>query len=334
MNYINSLICLAILWQPILRTRVCQAESFASLYPAMEFSDSQMVTAIIAPGNHAKTNDPVTRISVFTRYTPGNEQGITNKNSPASMRSGRVRLAAAFELDYEPELVRLSNAHIALVDQHGVNRNWLHNNAAIRLVSLAGSDEIRIGLSQLFPDAEYAYQSEYRLGWLANAWFSSDGRCFFIAIKKRKGATTFDVLRSISTVDGSIKVIGSASLDGVFQQCESRFHATLFDVAIDQCNKSLERIARSIWHNKDESANVRLHAAGYLYWQSRDNDAVSYIRSVADLATVVQGVTLVNGAELIVEYDDDPITFALNFVRRHECEVDETNASEPLGNEK
>lgn len=212
---------------------MCYAESYAPFPPTIEFSPSRMVTAVVLPMPKNEDFHEQVNVSVFTRFNSSRPPGLGYKRAPASLHSGAVEAKAELQLKYTPSAVRVSDAHIALVDRYGVNRNWLRENPAIRISSLNDRKEIRIMIEDLVSDvAASVHVSDSSLGWFRDAWFSNDGTQFYVAIWKAKDADVRDALRAVNIIDGSVRIVDPSDTEDVFAMSESRFHATLFDLAV------------------------------------------------------------------------------------------------------
>src|SRR5690606_9872192 len=124
---------------------------------------------------------------------------------------------------------------------------------------------------KLIPDISLsAFVSDSTLGWFRGAWFSNDGKYFYVWLRKAKTANDHDILCTVNVNDGLIGFIDPSDIKDVFDQSEERFYASLFDIAVYQGNRSVDELARSAWRNAKLSLNVRVHAAAYLFWYSGD----------------------------------------------------------------
>ncbi|MCG8652413.1 MAG: hypothetical protein MI861_21410 [Pirellulales bacterium] len=261
------------------------------------------------------------RISVFSRFDERISLPKNYDRPPLAVQSGVVKLRKQFRLRYQPTLIRVSDTHVALVGRYGTNRPWLEQKPAIRILALAGEEIVSVPFEKLVPDiSTCAHVSDSSITWCRDAWFSNDGSKLYLALWQAKDHRSTAPLLAIDAKTGAAQPVEESEIKAVMEQSELRFHPTLFDVARARELGELRQPAQKMWQDPTQSLNVRVHAAAYSFAVFQDEQAMSVVRSIAEMydeSNVLRPGIPVEAALRATHYED-PIEFALNNVRQAE----------------
>jgi hypothetical protein len=295
-------------------SKLCIGESYPPFPATIELSASQLTSAIVQRRGDLK--EYKVAIKVFSRIDPSKQRHDRFFVPSESIRSGEVTSRLDFELKHEPNIVRLSDSHLALVDRYGSNLAWLKNNPAIRILSFDGTKEWQIDLDLIVPDREISVAiSESRHAWLRDAWFANDGKTFYVALWINDSEVWNDTIKSIDVNNGGVRSIGLSELAEVFNATAARYHATLYDVVPkNSFNLSVERLAKSTLEDESNGLNVRVHAAAYLCRTKNEPKAVNFLHSVSALADSGVGVEVPLDLMVLKQYYEDPVAFSVAFL--------------------
>lgn len=316
----KTLFRLALLVSLTLVTSTSHGDSYEEFLPSIVHSASGLVTVLVQPlPSDVGLGGENTRITVCSRYATQSDDA-TGIAPIRQQQAGSVNIEKQFVLGYHPFWVRASESNIALVDKYVFNRKWLDSNPAIRISRISGNDEILIKLPGLVSDiSACAFVSDTIISWCHDAWFSKDGRYFYVVLslaKKRSESGTGFSIAEISVVDGKIKSLSRDLLPSIAKNTEGRFHSTLFDVARFHRTRDLQKLASKTWKNDSLSLRSRVHAAAYCA-ELDDPAAEEYVRHVASLLDHPDQQTVAESFELKLKVQNylHPVSFAMEFLR-------------------